>query len=436
MSYKLLAIEGSGAYGTVAKARDIRHGRQLVALKILREDHVDNPRVLSRTRDEALLLSRLEHPAIVGMHRLDETLGRPIMVMEWLEAIPLSDLIDHQEGGLPIDVSCEMVAQASLALDYAYQTPQGDPPRPLKLVHRDIKPSNMLLTIGGQVKIVDFGLAHGDFDEKQAQTVSMVLGTRAYMAPERLDGAEDHPSADVYAMGMVLSELLIGRPIRLSLNPRKQEAMLHTVLEALPLGDLSPRARDRVRGTIEAMCAYEPHDRPSHREVSQELQTAMALGGLAPDVHAYARRIVKPMVSSRQRVPAQEHPAYDDVKFIEAPISRITIGAPYTMDPSLTDYNDERIRALLNDRRWTAQLPRLRAILRDPAWTPAPFLEVIDQATGDDKRQVDPRKVAMCINLLRVRPLPNVIERARALLTHPDPLVSTTARQFLDSIQP
>ena len=92
MSYKLLAIEGSGAYGTVAKARDIRHGRQLVALKILREDHIDNPRVLSRTRDEALLLSRLEHPAIVGVHRLDETLGRPIMVMEWLEALPLSDL--------------------------------------------------------------------------------------------------------------------------------------------------------------------------------------------------------------------------------------------------------------------------------------------------------------------------------------------------------
>ncbi|TVQ89551.1 MAG: serine/threonine protein kinase [Deltaproteobacteria bacterium] len=434
MSYKLLAIEGSGAYGTVAKARDLRHGRRLVALKILREDHIDNPRVLSRTRDEAIMLTRLQHPAIVGVHSLDESLGRPIMVMEWLEAMPLSDLIDSHEAGLPIDVSCEMVAQASQALDYAYHTTQGHPPRPLKLVHRDLKPSNMLLTIDGQIKIVDFGLAHGDFDEKQADTVSMVLGTRAYMAPERLDGAEDDPSADVYAMGLVLSELLIGRPVKLSLNPRKQEQMLTQILDALPLDPLNLRARRRLRALVQAMCAYEPEDRPSHLDVCNELQTTMALGGLAPNVHAYARQIVKPMVSTRQRQPPEEHPCFDDVRFVEIPQPRLRIGAPHTMDPMLTEVNDERIRALLRSERWTSKLPRLRALLRDPAWTPAPFLEVIDLALEGGSSHFDPRKVAMCLNLLRVRPLDEVIERARDLQEHPDSLIANTARQFLDSV--
>lgn len=433
MSYKLLAIEGSGAYGTVAKARDLRHDRRLVALKILREDHLDNPRVMCRTRDEARLLSTIVHPNIVRVYRLDESWARPLMVMEWLEAICLGDLIDSHQHGLPVDVSCELVAQTSAALHHAYHFQQGEPARPLRLVHRDLKPNNMLLTIHGVIKLVDFGLAHGDFDEKESQTVSMVLGTRAYMAPERLDGAEDHPSADVYAMGLILYELISGRPMSLSLNYKHHADRLADRLSALDLSELSSAAQARLAALIAGMCSYEPEDRPVHSDVASELQAIMALGALSPDVHAFARAVVKPMVSSKQRQPPHEHHDYDDVRFVEQPLPHLSLRAPLTMEPELTRVNDERIRKLLSSPRWSAYLPRLRALLQDPAWTPAPFLEVIDEALSSEQATSDPRKVAMCLNLLRLRPLPEVVARARALQSHPEGLIATTARQLLES---
>ena len=105
MAYKLLAVEGSGAYGTVVKARDLGRGRKIVALKVLRQDHLDNPRVLCRTRDEARMLTALDHPNIVKVYDLDERYGRPVMVMEWLEAYSLGDLIDHIGTGFLRGVS-------------------------------------------------------------------------------------------------------------------------------------------------------------------------------------------------------------------------------------------------------------------------------------------------------------------------------------------
>lgn len=434
MSYKLLAIEGSGAYGTVAKARDLRHDRRLVALKILREDHVDNPRVLCRTRDEARLLTSLDHRNIVKVHGLDETWGRPIMVMEWLEAICLGDLIDSREGGLPVDVSCELVIQACAALHHAFHTLQGNPPRPLRVVHRDLKPNNMLLTIHGDLKVVDFGLAHGDFDGKESQTVSMVLGTRAYMAPERLDGADDAPSADVYAIGLILYELIDGRAMALSLNHKHHAERLQARVDSLLLPTMGAAAASRLRATIGAMCAYEPEDRPTHAEVQRELQAVLALGELSPDVHAFARAVVKPMVAGRQRAPAEEHPEYDDVRFVEQPVPTLELAALSTIDPDIAELNDARIRKLLFGDRWTSHLPRLRALLRDPAWTPAPFLEVLDGANEADPGRHDPRKLAMCLNLLRMRPIPEAVDRARTLQAHPDALVAQTARQFIESV--
>ena len=432
MSYKLLAIEGSGAYGTVAKARDLRHDRRLVALKILREDHLDNPRVLCRTRDEARILSTISHPHIVKVYALDETWGRPVMVMEWLEAICLGDLLDSRQGGLPVDVACELTIQACSALHHAYSFVQGSPPRPLRIVHRDLKPNNMLLTIHGDLKLVDFGLAHGDFDGKESQTVSMVLGTRAYMAPERLDGADDAPSADVYAMGLILYELLHGRAMSLSLNPKHHADRLQARLEGLALPDLAPDAAARLLRLLARMCAYEPEDRPTHADVQRELQAILALGALSPDVHAFARAVVKPMVASRQRAPAEEHPDYEDVRFVEQPIPTLALAAAQTVHPEVAALNDDRIRKLLVGERWATHLPRLRALLRDPAWTPAPFLEVL--ATADDPGGADPRKLAMCLNLLRLRPTPAAIDRARALASHPDPLVAQTARQLLENL--
>lgn len=437
LSYKLLAVEGTGAYGTVVKARDLRHGRRIVALKVLRDDHLDNPRVLCRTRDEATMLTLIDHPAIVKVHALDESWGRPVMVMEWLEAYSLGDLIDTIGSGLPPEIACQLILTASEALHHAYSTKQGEPPRPMMLVHRDLKPNNMLLTIHGQLKLVDFGLAHGDFDGKESHTVSMVLGTRAYMAPERLDGAVDLPSADVYGLGLILYELLHGRAMSLSLNPRHHADRLAAKLESLDLSRLNHAAEARLRVLIRRMLEYEPEDRLTHLDAAKELKTILALSGLSPDVHAFARRAVKPLVAKKQSLPPDQHPEWEDLRFLETPIPRLQVSAPQDVTPDVAATNDDLIRKLLVGDRWTTHLPRLRIMLRDGAWTVEPFLEVIDEALEHQwtRDPPDPRKLAMCLNLLRNRPEPPVVQRASALATYDDELVSRTAKQFLHFVQ-
>lgn len=437
MAYKLLAVEGSGAYGTVVKARDLSRDRMIVALKVLREDHLDNPRVLCRTRDEARMLTALDHPNIVKVYDLDERYGRPVMVMEWLEAYSLGDLIDHIGSGFPIEVACELIATAADALDHAWTQRTGDPPRPMRLVHRDLKPNNMLLSINGRLKLVDFGLAHGDFDGKESHTVSMVLGTRAYMAPERLDGAEDAPSADVYALGLILFELLIGRPMSLSLNPRHHTVRLQEKLQQLDLSALPRSADARLRKLIVALLEYEPEDRPTHLETAQELQTVMAMASLSPNVHAFARRYVKPLVTAKRAAPPSEHPDYADIAFVEKRPEPLDLRAKTHVDPDASAANDDLLRKLLVGDRWMNHLPRVKRILSEGEYTPAPFLEVMDAALQAQwsGNAPDARKIALCLNLLRSRPTPDVIQRAAALSTYDDDLVRRTAEQFLDAIR-
>jgi serine/threonine protein kinase len=435
MAYKLLNVEGTGAYGTVVKARDLRNDRRIVALKVLREDHLDNPRVLCRTRDEARLLSLLDHRHIVKVYGLDESWGRPVMVMEWLEAYSLGDLIDTLGRGLPVEVACQLAMTAHQALEYAWSTPQGDPPRPLGLVHRDLKPNNMLLTIHGELKLVDFGLAHGDFDGKESHTVSMVLGTRAYMAPERLDGAEDAPSADVYAVGLILYEMLHGRAMSLSLNPRHHAERLAQKLDRLRLTHIPEAAALRLRRLIAHLLAYEPEDRPSHAEAAEELQKVMAVGALSPDVHAFARQVVKPLVAAKRTKIPQEHEDWEDIAFLEEPVPVLDLRAPTVdVDPEVAEANDAQIRKILGAVSWSNHLARLRLLLEDrAAWTPAPFLEVLDRGIEGDER--DSRRLAMCINLLRQRPAPEVVRRVRALAHADDDMVARTARQYLEHVR-
>ncbi|MFK7931491.1 MAG: serine/threonine-protein kinase [Myxococcota bacterium] len=435
MAYKLLSVEGTGAYGTVVKARDRRNSRRIVALKVLRDDHLDNPRVLARTRDEARMLEALSHPNIVRVFGLDESWGRPVIVMEWLEAYSLGDLIDKLGVGLPVDISCQLIAWAASALDHAWNRDQGDPPRPMRLVHRDLKPNNMLITIHGELKLVDFGLAHGDFDGKESHTVSMVLGTRAYMAPERLDGADDHPSADVYATGLMLFELLQGRPMSLSLNYKHHATRLSEKLLALHLGDLDPRAGQRLKLLLSNMLAYEPEDRPIHSAVESELQAIMAIGNLSPDVHAFARRAVKPLVTLKRPSVPEEHQDWPHISFLEEPAQVVTLRPKTLQDPDTASANDALIRTLLTADRWMNQLPRLRLLLQDGLWTPAPFIEVLDSALEHQwsGSGPDPRKVAMALNLMRNRPTAEAVQRAAALVTFEDDLVATTARQFIEA---
>jgi len=300
--FEIVEILGQGTFGTVAVARDLERGGQLVAVKIVKTALEDNPQVLQRARDEARLLSHLSHPNIVRVHRLAELCGRPTVVMELVGGVSLAGLILAHRRGLPTLVAMEAVRRTALALDYAWSATHGADV--LQVVHRDIKPSNVILSTEGVFKVVDFGIARGRFAGRETRTDSLVMGSRPYMAPERLDGRDTDPSVDVYSLGVMLFELLTGKPLAPSVNPAVHAKNLSVALSHLTMNDLPPHNAAAVVEVIRAACAYEPRERPTAHNIARTLNNISRGAGtqLGEAVRRFASDVVKPLHQNRPKV--------------------------------------------------------------------------------------------------------------------------------------
>ena len=298
--FQILETLGEGSFSTVCVATlDSDPLQRKFILKILKSAVIANSRILQRTRDEARLLSTLRHPNIVRVQRLLSWGGRPVIVMEYVRGSSLRQLLLARRRSLEKSVALEIARLTCEALNTAYNASFEPRNQPLKVIHRDIKPSNVLLSIHGDVKVIDFGIAQGEFEGREAETEAVVLGSRPYMAPERLDGRADDPSVDVYSTGMMLFELLTGSWMKLSINPE-----LHEQAMAEHLAALSDR---RLQDLIGAMCAYERARRPTAKEA------AMALADLLKSLPRkeriplpqFARQVVVPLFDSRTHRPPE-----------------------------------------------------------------------------------------------------------------------------------
>ena len=278
--------------------------KRKVALKILKGEYTANPKIMNRTRDEARILSRINHPNIVRVERLMEVSGRPVVVMEHVEGASLDKLLLRYRDGLPPAVAIELVRQSLIALHVAYADTIGHDGQPLRVIHRDIKPSNILLSIHGAVKVVDFGIAKGNFEGRESETESVVMGSRPYMAPERLDGVSDNPSVDVYSAGMSLYELLTGRHMTLSINPITHEQAMNRQLGYINLDGVPQEVVEDIRGILRRMCAYDRDYRPTANDAQRDLKTCLdALGGdVSQTLSHFAESVVQPIYESRSRV--------------------------------------------------------------------------------------------------------------------------------------
>jgi hypothetical protein len=197
--YRLIGLIGQGGMGQVYRAHDTEIGRD-VAIKVLPANLLGERGYVQRFRREAYTVARLNEPHIIPIYDTGEIDGRLYLVMPIVEGIDLQTSLS-QRGPMTPELAVKVIEQVAAALDKAHS--HG-------LVHRDVKPSNMLMTPSEFVYLIDFGIAHDESDTRITQTGS-VLGTVAYMAPERFTTGHADARADIYALACVLHECLTGQ---------------------------------------------------------------------------------------------------------------------------------------------------------------------------------------------------------------------------------
>src|SRR5262245_8156919 len=196
--YRIVDKLGRGGMGTVYKAVDETLDRE-VAIKVLNPDLTDAD-VLKRFRAEAVTLARLNHPGIATIFELHHQQDDLLMVMEFVRGETFHDLSDRL-GAIAPPQAAHLCIQVLDALAHAHRG---------GVVHRDLKPANLMITEGGAVKVMDFGIARVLGSEHFTHGGYM-MGTPAYMAPEQVLGREIDGRADLYSVGVVLYRLLSGR---------------------------------------------------------------------------------------------------------------------------------------------------------------------------------------------------------------------------------
>jgi eukaryotic-like serine/threonine-protein kinase len=246
--YRLRSLLAVGGMGAVWVADDAVLGRQ-VAVKLLGEALAGDGLAAERLRREARAAARLLHPGVARVLDLGEDGGRPYLVMELLRGESLADRL-ARAGPLPPAEAVRVVAAAAEALQAAHQA---------GIVHRDVKPGNVFLTGDGEVKLLDFGIASAA--NEAALTGGGLIGTAAYLAPERMLGHHATPAADVYALGVLLYELLAGRP-PFAADSGMALAMAHLHARAAPLRDAAPGVPPALAAACEQALAKDPAARP------------------------------------------------------------------------------------------------------------------------------------------------------------------------------
>jgi len=282
--YRVLSPIGRGSSGTVYRAEMIGASGfvRRVALKVLHPALSSSRDLTNRLRDEARLLGLIDHQAVVKSGGLIPVRGGWGVVMDLVEGANLRKL--RQLQGVPVGVALDVIIEVASALHTAFHTQESAGGAMLRLTHRDIKPENILITPTGAVKLLDFGMARADFGTRESDTLGPQLGTIWYLAPERLK-KQNGPEGDIYALGVVLYELLCGRVFCRSLPQLQRHDVLVeeglAALEAeLPREDLATHQQRALVDYLHRMLCAQPEDRPSAETVWKELSTLrQSIGG-------------------------------------------------------------------------------------------------------------------------------------------------------------
>jgi len=212
--YELLAQVARGGMGQVwvARLKGARGFQKVVAIKTLLPELRDDARIEQMLLEEARIASLIQHPNVVQTTELGEHRGYLYLVMEWLDGESLSFVLKRAEerGTVPLPIAVNLVAQACRGLHAAHEL-SSDLGVHLGVVHRDVSPHNILITHGGVVKLVDFGIAKAMNQESSFTENGEIKGKYSYMAPEQVLGGDVDRRADVFSLGITLYLTTVGR---------------------------------------------------------------------------------------------------------------------------------------------------------------------------------------------------------------------------------
>ncbi|MBI1764256.1 MAG: SUMF1/EgtB/PvdO family nonheme iron enzyme [Acidobacteria bacterium] len=319
-NFKILEEIGEGGMGKVYRGVDTMLDRE-VAIKVLRPELVSQTHLVDRFRSEAMTLAKLNHPNIAMLYAFFQQEQHFYMVMEFVRGETLDKRI-RRTGLLAYDQALKVFLYTLEAIGYAHS---------MNIVHRDIKPNNVMITEAEEVKVMDFGIARVVGSERMTREGSMI-GTPEYMAPEQIRGQDVDPRTDIYALGILLYEMLTGRLPFMNQNqfelmrahiefppppPRKYAPHLPESMETIMLQALSKKKEDRFAS------AYEFRDAIL---ASPDLPTGALMGratrsGSAPITPAHFGRVSQAqqaLPTSPQQRPAPTDRQTMDVRQFEA----------------------------------------------------------------------------------------------------------------------
>lgn len=285
--YELVRLLAAGNVVDIflAQARAASGFQKAVAIKMIRAAHVDDdPEFVRQLVEEANIASQLQHKNIVQVVDLGEFERQHYVAMEYVDGIDLATFLRRlgEQRAVPARVAAYVVREVCEGLDHAHRKVDAQG-RPLRIVHRAVSPSNILLSNTGDVKLNDFGLAKASLRAASTQA-GQIKGKYAYMAPEQARGHGVDPRADVFAAGLVLYELITGRPAY-------PDAPLPILLERLtrgafePAENLVPDLHPMLANVLRRATASELAQRhPSARALADDLDTFLRTQGGAPDI--------------------------------------------------------------------------------------------------------------------------------------------------------
>ena len=353
--YEVRSLIGRGGMAEVHLGFDTRLSR-VVAIKMLRRDLALDSIFQARFRREAQSAASLNHPNIVAVYDtgeeiIEDTTGHsiavPYIVMEYVEGHTVKDLISDGTA-VPINEAIEIVSGVLSALQYSHAN---------HLVHRDIKPGNIMLTPEGKVKVMDFGIARALTDSQATMTqTNAVVGTAQYLSPEQARGETVDERSDLYSTGVVLFELLTGRP------PFKGDsavAVAYQHVEQIPptpssiLSDI-PDSLDRV--VLKALAKNRDDRYRSAAEMLSDLQrVARGMDVGAPPADSWATEVLPSagLVGARAAVPAA-------TSTVSAPAAGVS--STSTSLPAVNSDGDAASKAAAARKRRTAIIMTLVVI--------------------------------------------------------------------------